>query len=324
MKIKVMKKALGILIVSTILSYTGNAQDRNDVIKVYNEGAKASQTDIPAAIKSFEQVVSIADQVGETAADLKEKATKILPGLYFKNAYNSLTEKKPAQETIEAAKAAIAASEKYGNTSYKENSQKVLLQAYNSLGSEYFAGNEYDKALAVFDSALAISPGYTTAVYNKALIYIKQDNANEFEKAIDQVIESLKSTKEEDKADQASKMALEYFRGAGSRASQEDKLDDALSLLARASKYGEDKDLYYYYADVYNKQKDFGKAAESAQKGLDLETGDAEAKAKFYFQLGLAQAGLGQKSEACGSFKDAGYGAFVQASKAERTNLKCE
>jgi tetratricopeptide (TPR) repeat protein len=324
MKIKVMKKALGILIVSVILSVTLNAQDRNDVIKVYNEGAKASQTDIPAAINSFEQVIALADQVGETAADLKEKAIKILPGLYFKEAYNSLNAKKPAQETIQASKAAIAAAEKYGSTSYKENSQKVLLQAYNALASEYFSGNDYDKAIAVYDSALAISPGYTTAIYNKALIYIKQDNADEFEKTIDQVIENLKSAKDDDKAGQASRMALEYFRSAGSRALQDDKLDDAIALLTRASKYGEDKDLYYYYSDVYNKQKNFDQAAENAQKGLDMETGDAEAKAKFYFQLGLAQAGKGLKSEACDSFKNAGYGPFVQASKAERTNLKCE
>ena len=57
---------------------------------------------------------------------------------------------------------------------------------------------------------------------------------------------------------------------------------------------------------------------------MDLETGDAEAKAKFYFQLALAQKGKGQTAEACASFKSAMFGAFAEASKAERTNLKCQ
>ena len=118
-------------------------------------------------------------------------------------------------------------------------------------------------------------------------------------------------------------MALEYFRAAGSQASQADNLDEALTLLDKAAKYGDDKDLFYYYADVYNKKKDFNKGAEFAQKGLDLETGDAEAKAKFYYQLATAQVGKGQTAEACTSFKNALYGPFAEASKAQRTNLKC-
>ncbi len=64
-------------------------------------------------------------------------------------------------------------------------------------------------------------------------------------------------------------------------------------MLTKASKYGDDKDLFYYFADVYNKQKNFDKGTEYAQKGLALETGGPDAKAKFYFQLALAQAGKG-------------------------------
>jgi tetratricopeptide (TPR) repeat protein len=119
-------------------------------------------------------------------------------------------------------------------------------------------------------------------------------------------------------------MAIEYFRGAGSRANKAEKLDDALALLNKAAKYGQDKDVYYYFADVYNKQKKFDLGAENAQKGLDLEKGEAPAKAKFYFQLAMAQAGKGMKTEACASFKNAMFGPFVEPSKVQRTNLKCQ
>jgi tetratricopeptide (TPR) repeat protein len=317
-------KVAGILFISAILGTTVNAQERNDVIKAYNEGAKAIQTDLPAAIKAFENAITLADQVGETAQDLKDKAIKVLPGLYFKIAYNDLNEKKPAQEIIEAAKKAAEVADKYNSATNKDNAEKVLVQGYNILGSDYFTQNEYDKAVMAFDSLLAINPDYLTAVYNKALVYLKQQNSEAFETTIDLFLEKLKSGDNAERAQQASKMALEYFRAAGSQALQANNLDEALAMLNTATKYGEDKDLYYFLSDVYNKKKDFDKGQEYAQKGLDLETGDAEAKAKFYYQIATAQVGKGETSEACGSFKNAMYGAFAEASKAQRTNLKCK
>jgi tetratricopeptide (TPR) repeat protein len=319
-----MRKIAVILVFSAILGTNLIAQERNDVIKVYNEGAKATQTDPRAAIEAFENVVKLSEQVGESTNDLKEKAMKVLPGLYFKVAYASLNEKKPAPEVIQDAKKAVAASEKYGSASNKENSGKVLLQAYNTMATDYFSQNDYVNALKTIDTLLAINPDYTTAIYNKALIYIRQDSADAFEETIDLFIEKLKSANDETRINQASAMALEYFRAAGSKANQADNLDEALTLLNKAAKYGDDKDLFYYFADVYNKKKNFDQGAEYARKGLDLEPGDAEAKAKFYFQLGLAQEGKGQTSDACVSFKNSLFGAFAEASKVQRANLKCE
>jgi tetratricopeptide (TPR) repeat protein len=324
MNMKIMRKIAGILIVSAITVANLNAQTRNDVINAYNEGAKTIQTDVKAAIEAFEKVVVLSDQVGETAADLKQKAVQVLPGLYVKLASNSLSEKKPAPETIKAAKNAVAAAEKYGSAANKENASKVLVQGYYTLGSEFFTKKDYKNALLAFDSLLVINPAYLNAIYNKALIFRSQNNATAFEESIDIYLEKVKSANDSVKVKQASKLALEYFRASGSQANQANKLDEAIVMLNKAAKYGNDKDLFYYFADVYNKQKNFNSGAEFAQKGLTLETGAAEAKAKFFFQLALAQAGKGQTSEACASFKNAMYGAFAEPSKVQRTNLKCQ
>jgi tetratricopeptide (TPR) repeat protein len=192
------------------------------------------------------------------------------------------------------------------------------------MAAGYFSQNDYDNALLAFDSILLINPDYLTAIYNKASIYIRQNNSDAFEETIDLFLEKVKSGNDEEKTKQASTMALEYFRVAGSQANQADNLDEALTLLNKAAKYGDDKDLFYFFADVYNKKENFDKGAEYAQQGLNLETGDTEAKAKFYYQLAVAQLGKGQTSDACSSFKNAMYGAFADASKAQRTNLKCE
>jgi tetratricopeptide (TPR) repeat protein len=324
MNMKIMRKIAWIMVVSAIIGTSLSAQERNDVIKVYNEGAKSIQTDVKAAIDAFEKVVTLSDQVGETTNDLKQKAVQVLPGLYVKVASAALSGKKPTPEIIKAAKAAVAAAEKYGSAINKENAGKILVQGYYNMGTEFFTKKDNDNALKAFDSLLLVNPGYTTAIYNQALIYRSQNNAAAFEETIDLFLGKLEPGKDEEKAKQASALALEYFRAAGSQANQADNLDEALILLNKAAKYGTDKDLFYYFADVYNKQKNFDSGAEYAQKGLDLETGNADAKAKFYYQLAVAQAGKGQKASACASFKNALFGAFAEASKAQRTNLKCE
>ena len=313
------------LLVSVIVGTNLNGQAvRNDVIKVYNEGAKSIQTDIPAAIKAFENVVTLSDQAGETANDLKQKAIQVLPGLYIKFATNTLNEKKPAPEIIKAAKTALAAAEKYGSASNKENAGKIMVQGYYNMGTDLFIKKDYENALKAFDSLLVVNPGYINAIYNKALIYRGQNNTVAFEETIDLFLGKLEKGKDEEKAKQASLVALEYFRAAGSQANQSNNLEEALVRLNKAAKYGDDKDLFYFFADVYNKQKNFDNGAAFAQKGLDLETGNAEAKAKFFYQLATAQVGKGQIAAACASFKNATFGAFAEASKAQRTNLKCQ
>ena len=323
MNIKLTRSVLVTLTISAIISTNLNAQVLNDVIKVYNEGAKAQQTDIPAAIKSFENVIVLADQVGADAADLKQKAIKALPGLYYNLAANALNEKKPAPETIKASKTAIAMAEKYGSATVKDNAVKVLIKGYNAMAVGYFSANDYPNALMAFDSILAINPGYLSAINNKALVYRKQGDSDNFEKTIDLYIEQLKTTNDTVNIQKASSMALEYFRGNGSKANLAGKLDEAIIQLDKASKYGVDKTVFYYYAEVYNKQKNYDRGAECAQKGLDLETGDANAKAKFYYQLAVAQLGKGQKIDACATFKNAIYGDFAEAAKAQRKNLQC-
>ncbi len=324
MNMRMISHIVTIIVISAIFSISLNAQERNDVIQAYNEGAKLMQTDVPGAIKAFENVVTLSDKVGETANDLKEKAVKVLPGLYVKAASGAVSEKKPGTEIVKAAKAADAAAEKYGSQTGKENARKVLVQGYYKMGTDFFTAKDYDNALLAFDSLLMINPDYTSAIYNKALIYRGQDNAAAFEETIDLFLEKMKGENNAERAKQASTLALEYFRAAGSQANQAGNLDESIGLLGKAAKYGEDKDLFYYFADVYNKQKNFDSGAEYAQKGLALETGTADAKAKLYFQLGIAQAGKGETANACDSFKNAMYGPFAAPSKAERTNLKCQ
>jgi tetratricopeptide (TPR) repeat protein len=250
------------------------------------------------------------------------KVIQVLPDLYYQKAFNFLTIDKDVNLALKASKQALLVSRKFQDTATEEKVQKLMIQAYSTMGATYFSADENDKALAAFDSVLALNPNHTTAIFNKSLTYKKMNNADKYGETIDIYLEKLKADNDTVKMAQIQKSALEYFRGLASKANKADKLPEALKLLGSAKKYGEDKDVYYYYAAVYNKQKKYADAVTSAQKGLELETGAPEAKAKFYYELGVAQAGKGDKTSACDSFKNAMYGPFLEASKAQRTNLQ--
>ena len=160
MKLRNSIKAISFLVVLVFATTTIKAQGRNDVIEAYNEGAKAVQTDPQAAIKDFEKVVLLSKQVGDSAADLKQKAIKVLPSLYYNVASDALTAKKPASEVILDAKKAVAAADKYDNATTKQNANLILIKGYNNLAGEYFSKDDYKNALASFDSVLIINPDY--------------------------------------------------------------------------------------------------------------------------------------------------------------------
>jgi len=323
MDMKIIRRIAGVLALSALMNLGIYAQVRNDVIKAYNAGVQMMKEDVAGAIESFESTITIAEQVGETADDLKSRAMQVLPGLYYQVAYNLLNADAPAQEVLAAARNTRDASEKYGSASNKENAERIMIQVYITMASEFYANKDYENALAAFDSVLMVNPDHFTALYNKALIYRTQDSTEAFEESVDTYISKLDPEADAERLAQASRLAIEYFRAQGSQANADEDLDAALAAFDKASKYGEDKDLFYYYADVYNKQEKFAEAAEYAQRGLDMEEGDAEAKAKFYYQLAVAQAGSGDTASACSSFSNAMYGAFAEASKAQRTNLGC-
>jgi tetratricopeptide (TPR) repeat protein len=301
-----------------------HAQEYNDAAIRYNKGVATFSTDIDSAIIYFEDCLKICEAVGDTTQEIRLKVVQVLPDLYFQKAFNFLTIDKDVNQSIKASKLALAVSRKYENTATTEKTQKLMIQAYSTMGSTFFSANENEKALAAFDSVLAINPDHLTSIYNKSLTYKKMNNADKYGETIDLYIEKLKTEGDTTKIAKASKSALEYFRSLASKANQANNLSEALDKLNTASKYGEDKDVYYYYAAVYNKQKKFADAALNAQKGLDMETGAPEAKAKFYYELGVAQAGKADITNACESFKNSMYGPFLEASKAQRTNLKCK
>ncbi len=61
---KATMKATATILVTLFWGACLYGQELNDVITKYNEGAKAAQTDVGAAIDAFENAIQLADKVG--------------------------------------------------------------------------------------------------------------------------------------------------------------------------------------------------------------------------------------------------------------------
>jgi tetratricopeptide (TPR) repeat protein len=324
MNLSVIKKINTLFVLITFVCVGLFSQSKNDAINAFNQGVVMMKTDPESAIEPFENCIKICEQVGDSADEVKIKAVQVLPDLYFQKAYNLFSTDKKYQESLTASKIALGVAEKYDNQKTKEKTQKLMIQDYSTLGINYYTANDNEKALSCFDSVLMINPDYLNAIKNKALTYIKLNNTAKFTETIDNYIVKLKDTNDTNLLPQANKIALDYFRNSGVKANAAKKYPEALTLLNSSFKYGTDKVVYYQLANIYNTQKKYTEAAENAQKGLELETGAPEVKARYYWELGVAQAGKGQTTDACESFKNSMYGQFLDASKAQRTNLKCK
>jgi tetratricopeptide (TPR) repeat protein len=321
----VLKKLAGIILLITALQINLSAQEINDAINAFNQGVGMIKADdAQGAIPFMENCVTICEQLGDTASDLKYKAISQIPNLYYKVALKNYTQDKNMPVCVKSCKAAINVSEKYSSAETKEKALDLMSKAYFTMGAGFVSTNENDKAINAFDSALIINPDYTKAIMNKALVYKKMNNSAKFGETIDLYITKVKASGDTVQVAQANKLAVEYYRSVGVKANQANKPNDAVTSLKTALKYGNEKDVYYQLANVYNKQKNYIEAMANAQKGLELETGTPEAKAKFYYELAVAQAGKLDNGNACENFKNANYPPFVDAVKAQRINLKCK
>lgn len=319
------RKIAGTLILVSGLTMSLLAQDKMEAINLFNQGVEQMKANDPKALETFEKCVAICEQIGDSANDVKEKAITVIPDLHFKKAYNLLMTDKKVNESLAASKTALQIAEKYQDPNAKGSIERLMVQAYSTMAQGFVSSKENDKAIQAFDSILMINPNHVASIYNKALMYRGLDDAAKFAETIDLYLIKVREAGDSASVEKANKLARDYFRVAGGKANQANKLSEALQNLNTALKYGSDYNVHYQLASVYNKQKKFDLAAENAQKGLSMDSqATQENKAKYYYELGTAQAGLGKTGDACESLSNAMYGPFLQAAKAQRTNLKCQ
>ncbi len=321
---KTIKFILSTLILSSSLNLYSQTKDEAGV--AYNEGIQFTKSEeYNKAIVSFEKAIDICTKVGTEADDLKAMAAEQLPSQYYKSA-TALYQEKKIDEAIKKYEKTVEIAKKYNNTEIEAKANDAIPQLYYLKGASSYKKDDFENALNYLNISIQRDPDFAKAYYLIGLVYNKMDDIAKMKESFDIAISKAEAEGDIKTASNSKKASLKLLTNYAIKAIQSENADDAIKYLDQAGEYGEgDANTYYYYALAYNKIKDWDKAIISANKALEIEKDEKDAKAKIYFELGTAYYGKGDTSEACKAYKDAAYGDYVaQANYQLKEVLKCQ
>jgi tetratricopeptide (TPR) repeat protein len=306
----------------TFLSLTSLmfAQSMNEAGEALNNGIGALKAkDYVAAIKAFDNCITICDQLGDEGADLKMTAETQLPNAYYNKALNLYRAKK-FDEAINTFQKTSELASGLNDAKTAGKAKNYIARVYNTKGSAQYKAKDYDNALASFDNALNADGTYFKAYYSKGLVYNKQKNTEAFKAAMDKVIELGPEGNKTVKA--AKTTVFRSFRSAAGKALQAGNYSKSIENVETALTYsGGDAQIFYFATIANNGLKKWQKAIDSGNKAVELEK---KSKSNIYFELGKAYEGMSNKAEACKSYKKVTDGPNLAAAKHKVTEeLKC-
>lgn len=301
-----------------------NGQDLNEAGAKYNEGLQKDKAkDYAGAIASFEESVSLCNDIGFDAEELKTTVQKKLGYTYFKQGITLYKKKKfdPAIDALRSAKEVATAVSDAKTTKYATT---YIPKIYSTKGLGLMGKKDYEGALKTFDMALGENPKCVDAFYGKGMTYKAMGELNKSSEAFDKVIAYGAGKKSALKKIASSKEAAQkMFEAKAASELQIEHNSQAVELLNNALKYSTTSpNTYYLLALANNKLKKWDATIEAAQKALSLGGGDASA---INFELGKALEGKGNNSSACAAFKKVTTGPNVEAAKFQiKEVLKCK
>ncbi|HEX2933729.1 MAG TPA: tetratricopeptide repeat protein [Bacteroidales bacterium] len=314
-----------ILLVFTTFSLLSQAQTMADAIAAYNKGVELQATDTKGAIAALEQCYTISEKLGAEGDSLKTVVGKAIPVLYNKQA-NDLVEAKKYVEAISAYQQVVNVAQKYGDTETAVKANSILPQLYYGAGLDAYNQKNDANAVSYLEKAVAADSTNTKPMYVLAVVYQRMNNAPKFLSTLDKFLTTAKSQNDEASVEKANNLGKRYYTVAYANNAKANKLNESIESLKKALQYApEDKDLNFFLGQSYNKAKKYDLAIETLKKALSLETGSAEEKAKYYFELGNAYVAKSDNTNACDAFKNAQYGKYAENAKYQITTvLKCK
>ena len=300
------------------------SQSLEEATNAYNAGVELAATDMPKAIESLLKAADIAEKAGPEAEQIMIISRQQIPALQYNHATNLYKDKK-VEEAIINFELANEYAKQYNDDGIQAKSANLLPKLYRVKGNDEYKAANYEDALASFDKALEFDPDFAGAWLSKGMVFNKQNDDAALKEAMDKAIESGLKINDEKTVEQAHKFMGDNLLGNANAAFKKNDFNGAIAILDESIKYSDNNaEAYYLYALSYNKLSKWDEAIASAQKGMELDGATADKAARFYFEMGMAQAGKGSNGDACASFKKAARGPFVESANYQiKTVLKC-
>ena len=313
------------MFIITALSLQAFGQaEMSQVVEAFNEGVAQMKTNPDAAVVSFEKAVSLANEVGDEANDIKDQAIRQIPKMYWESA-KKFAAKKDYDGALAKLEACIKSSKEIGDNAQASRANSTALTIINTQGSVALAAKDYDGALGYFNKVIEREARYAKAYLGKVLVYDEMKDYASMEEAAKKGIEAAKASRDSKTSEDISKKVRGTFFNNAQESMKNKEYSSAIDYLSRSIDFGNlNADTYYQLGLAQEGVGKWNDAIDSFTEALEYEAGGDADKAKIYFEMGKSYQSISDTANACASYKKALFGEFAEAAKYQiETVLQC-
>jgi len=304
MKFKVTAILGGILIAGSL-----SAQTLTDVINEFNAGVeKLNNQEFDPSLEHFNKVIELAAIVGDEASEMKGKAEQQIPSVYYRQA-TVFMKRKQYDNAIPFLEKTVEFATLYkNNEEISEKAAGYLPELYILQGNTEWKNKSYDDAIAYFDKALALDDGLYHACQGKGMVYLEQDKTEEMMKCFANAKKGATAKNDTKTIEQINGVIDDYYNKFITdemAAVDPEELDYTYVVEACENALAANSDnprALYHLALVANKNVEYDKAIEYAEKALQYETESVWISA-INFELGSSYQNTADYDQACETLK---------------------
>jgi len=304
MKFKVTAILGGILIAGSL-----SAQTLTDVINEFNAGVeKLNNQEYDPSLEHFNKVIELAATVGDEASDMKAKAEQQIPSVYYRQATVFMKRKQYDNAIPFLEKTVEFATQYKNNEDISKKASGYLPQLYVLEGNRGWKNKTYDEAIANFDKAIALNPDLYQACQGKGMVYLEQDKTEEMLKCFAIAKKGATAKNDTKTIEQINGVIDDYYNKFITdemAAVDPEEMDYTYVVEACDNALAADPNnprALYHLALVANKNVEYDKAIEYAEKALQYEKEPVWISA-INFELGSAYQNTADYDQACETLK---------------------
>jgi tetratricopeptide (TPR) repeat protein len=318
-------KKIAILFTALFCSLSVFAQTVDDAGKKFNEGNEHFKAkNYSQAIKSYEEAISICDQLGEEGAELKEQSSKMIPRIKLTES-KLLIKDKNFDKAVSELNETIDVANKYNDANTAAAAKKLIGNVYVIKAQSAFKQKDYENAIKQADLALKNDPKAANAYIFKALSYTELDDGDKVYESASKVLDIATERDAKIKAN-AIQIGSSYFTNKGQTLFAANNFNEALASFDKALEFdANSENLYYLKASCLNKLEKYDDAIATGKKGLNVESKSQDIRNGIHLELARAYEAKGDTGNACSNYKEAAKSeAFkVEANQKMKDVLKC-
>lgn len=312
-----------------LLAGSLTAQTLTDVINEFNTGVELlNNQEYEGSIEHFNQVLAMAETVGDEANDMKTKAEEQIPSTYYRQATLFLR-RSQFDNAIPYLEKTIEFSTLYNNNEeIKQKAGNYLLQSYMREGQSAYRSKSNEKALEYFDKALAMNADLYQAHLGKGMVYRDQDEPDMMLEAFNLAKEGAEAKNDTKTIDQINGQIDDYYnKFIIEEIGMVDPEDNDYSYVIEACENAlaanpENPRALYHLALVKNKTVEYDAAVDYALQALQFEKEPVWISA-INFELGSAYQNTVEYDKACEALKKVMEEPFLTRAERKLETIGC-